>query len=266
MTNDPVNIDIQLRQNVETEADKAARGIDKMSAASQAAKKELDKKIELQRATIARLKKELEPLQSAFEKLDFGANTSEAVAQRQELSRAVGKLRTELEGEEAVLRDLEKANEAVAGKQELVMRQIRTLMSDMAHLRITGQKNTDMYREKAEQLGVLSTAMRELKKEQELLSTGGSDLAGFRSGLQGLFGTMSAGAGVMGLLNVQSEDYARIQTRIQSLMAITIGLQQVHNTLHQTSAFRIQAVARVKQGWAALIGFVNTKLKLSIGL
>ena len=170
-------------------------------------------------------------------------------------------LRAELESEESALRDLEKASGAVADKQQTLIRRIRAVKDEMFNLKEAGLQNTEMYREKTEEL----TGFRELKKEQELLSTGGSNLAGFMSGMSAVTGTLSAGAGAMGLLNIKNEDYARLQTRIQSLMAITIGLQQVQNTLHQTSAFRLHTVARAKQAWGAMIGFVNTKLNFRLG-
>ena len=45
-------------------------------------------------------------------------------------------------------------------------------------------------------------------------------------------------------------------------MAITIGLQQISNTLHQTSAFRITTVTKVKELWA----IANTKVAATLGI
>ncbi|HLW09574.1 MAG TPA: hypothetical protein VKX35_04185, partial [Fermentimonas sp.] len=53
-----------------------------------------------------------------------------------------------------------------------------------------------------------------------------------------------------------------LQTKVQSLMAITIGLQQIQNTLHQTSAFRINTVTRAKHLWAA----ANLKVATTLGI
>ena len=83
---------------------------------------------------------------------------------------------------------------------------------------------------------------------------------------------MSAGAGAFGLFNTESEKFQKIQTKVQSLMAITIGLQQVQNTLHQTSAFRIQTVTRAKQLWtgaavrlSVALGISNVAAQILIG-
>jgi hypothetical protein len=68
MGEEPVNIDILLRQNVDEEADKATRGIDKIAQASEEAWKHSKEAIQLQQEVIARLRKEIEPLQAQFNK------------------------------------------------------------------------------------------------------------------------------------------------------------------------------------------------------
>ncbi len=43
----------------------------------------------------------------------------------------------------------------------------------------------------------------------------------------------------MGVFASESENLAKIQTRVQSVMAVTMGLQRVMNTLNKDSAFRL---------------------------
>lgn len=61
-----------------------------------------------------------------------------------------------------------------------------------------------------------------------------------------LGGAASAAVGAWALLGGSQEEQAKIQTKLQSLMAITIGLQQVQNLLTETSTFRIQTVTKAK--------------------
>ena len=230
-------------------------------------KKEVEEAIRFQKRVIEEVRAELEPLEKEFRNLDLSpTNDPQITKQREEAKKAMQQMRTEYDAAVESLRDLEDSHAAVGEKQELVMRQIRALKSEMVNLKMAGMENTDMYREKSEQLGELSTAMRELKKEQELLSTGGSNITGLTSGIRGLAGAMTAGAGAMGLLNSESESYARVQTRIQSLMGITIGLQAASDTLHRTSAFRIHTLAKAKGVWSAAVQFLNTQMKINIGL
>ena len=262
----PVKLEVLIENNTKRGASDVIEDVEKMAGTSEEAWKKTNEALQSQRDVVARLKKELPALENAWNKINTGSQNPEVVTEREKLSEAIRNLRTELEGEEEALRELEKAQTGVANGQQTLIRKIRAVKDAMFQLKVAGKQESQMYREKEAELRTLATAFRELKKEQELLSTGGSNLAGFMSGMSAVTGTLSAGAGAMGLLNIKNEDYARLQTRIQSLMAITIGLQQVQNTLHQTSAFRLHTVARGKQAWTSAVTFLNTKLKLSIGL
>ena len=260
---EPVEIDITLRQNVDNEGEKATRAINAMSSAAQDAQEQTNEMINLQRNAIARIKKELEPLETAWKRVNVGTQDPKILEERRKLSPIIKELRSELAGEEIALGEIIKKNEQLAQKQTTLLTAMRDVKNEMADLKLAGQGETAMYREKEEQLRTLATAHRELTQEQKLLSQGGASMQGFLSGLTALSGALSAGGGAIGLFNAQSEEYAKLQTRVQSLMAITIGLQQVQNTLHQTSVFRIQTVTKAQQMWAAANLRVATTLGIS---
>lgn len=262
MGEEPVEIDIIMRQNVEDEGAKATRAIDKMAAASVDAQKQNTELLELQRAAIVRIKKELAPLEQAWKKVNIGTQDAKILEERKRLSPIIKSLRTELELEEKALGALEKRNVSLAEKQNTLLTQMRDVKNEMAQMKIAGQQESAAYKEKEQQLQSLATAHRELAQEQKLLTSGSAQMQGFLSGLSALSGLLSAGGGALALFNTNSEEYAKIQTKVQSLMAITIGLQQIQNTLHQTSVFRIQTVTRAKQLWTA----ANVKLATSLGI
>ena len=124
----------------------------------------------------------------------------------------------------------------------------------------------------------VGTAYREATKTQTLLSKGGSGMAGVMSGLQGIMGVFTSAQGVMALFAKSNEDLIKIQTRLQSVMAITMGLQQISNTLHATSEFRVKTVTSVTKfftkanyGLATSLGISNAAAKalmatLTLGL
>lgn len=263
MGEEPVNIDILLRQNVDEEADKATRGIDKMAQASEEAWKHSKEAIQLQQEVIARLRKEIEPLQAQFNKINFGTNDPQIIAQREQLSKTIRSLTTELKGEEEALKEMSKASDTTKQKAQSLETQMRLVREAMSELSLAGKKDTAEYRAKEQQLGTLATAYREVYQTQLQLSKGGANMQGIVSGLTAVSGMLSAGAGVLGLYNQNSEEYNKLQTKMQSLMAITIGLQQVQNTLHQTSAFRIQTVTKAKQLWTAATNGLTAALGLS---
>lgn len=262
MNEDPVEIDILLRQNVDEESTKAARAIDKLAESSEDAWKRSDEALRLQRDVIARLKKELEPLQKAFDKVNVGTNDPKLISEREKLSKTVKSLTAELKGEEAALQEMTTTSGKLSQKTNTLETQMRQVRETMAQLAMSGKKGTQEYAEQREKLSTLATAYREVYQEQTQLSKGAAQMQGFLSGLSGLSGLLSAAGGAMGVFNGESEEYAKIQTRVQSMMALTIGLQQVQNTLHQTSAFRINTVTKVKHLWAA----ANLKVAATLGI
>jgi chromosome segregation ATPase len=171
-----------------------------------------------------------------------------------------------LEEEKNIIADLERRlSGATQGTASFRTEQLR-VVEQMRRMRQAGQENTAEYEKLKQKLGELATVMRTTNAERTQLSTGGSFAAGMASGVSGLTGAMSAFTGAMGVVNAKSEEFAKMQTRIQSLMAITIGMQQVATTLHQTSAFRINIVTKAKQAWAAAVRVLNVQLGISIGL
>lgn len=262
MNEEAVNIDIILRQNVDEESGKVSRAIVQLADSSEDAWKRSEEALKLQRDVIARLRKELEPLQAQFDKVNVGTQDPQIFAERQRLSKTVKDLTAELRGEEAALEQMSAASDKLANKSKTLESEIRQVREEMIRLALAGKKDSPEYDEQREKLESLSTAYREVYQTQLLLSKGGANLQGIVSGLGALSGILSAGAGTLGLFNANTEEYNAIQTKMQSLMAITIGLQQVQNTLHSTSAFRIQTVTRVKHLWAA----ANTKVAVTLGI
>lgn len=260
---EPVEIEIKMRQNVDKEAAKASEGVSGLASASEKARAELLESISIQQTVIKKLRDELEPLQAAFDKVNVGTNDPKVIAEKQKLSAAVKALKAELNGEEKALEDLVKQSDKYTAKTKTLESQIRDVREQMAALKLAGKGESKQYRELEEKLGLLGTAYREVYNEQKALSTGGTQMAGLLSGLSALSGAISTGAGAIGLFNGNSEDMEKIQTRIQSLMAITIGLQQVSNALHQTSAFRITTVTKAKQLWASSTQALSVQLGIS---
>lgn len=129
--------------------------------------------------------------------------------------------------------------------------QISNVRNEMADLELKGQKNSARYKELQGELGRLATAYRKIQFEQKALSTGATQWAGIQSALQGIMGGFAAYQGVLGLVADSSEDLVKIQTRLQSVMGIIMGMTQVSNTLHATSAARLTTLAKVSDLWNA---------------
>lgn len=111
----------------------------------------------------------------------------------------------------------------------------------------------------------ISSAKAELKglrqNYQEQVQSG-TFMTGLAQGMQGLMGAYTAASGILAQFNADEEKLQKIQTKLQSSMAILMGLQQVSNTLMSTSAFRVQVVAKATNALAA----AQAKLAAASGL
>lgn len=171
-------------------------------------------------------------------------------------------LREELKGEQQALAALEQAQTQYKQSTASVRQQLTQLRNEMARLRMEGKQQTPQYeamRVKMEQLG---TTYRQLQTEQQALSTGATQWGGAISGLQGLIGLYSAGSGVVSLFTKDNEKLMAVQTKMQAVMAIMMGMQATANTLHATSAFRIVTVRKATELWSA----AQNKLTVSLGV
>lgn len=140
--------------------------------------------------------------------------------------------------------------------------QLREMQDAMARMRLNGQQNTEEYRKMAAEAATLSDTLADLNTQTRILSNDDANLQGFMSGVSGLAGVFTTATGALSLFASENEDLARIQTRVQSVMAITMGLQQVFNTLNKDSAFRLVTVVKMKN----LLTAANTRLAASLGI
>lgn len=141
--------------------------------------------------------------------------------------------------------------------------QVNAVRNEMAKLRIEGKQDTDEYASLRQEMEDLATAMKELQTEQKELSNGDGQLGGLISGVQGLMGAYSAGSGIVSMFVQDNEKLMAVQTKMQSVMAVMMGVQQVANTLHTTSAFRIVTCRKVTELWTAAQNRLTVAFRLS---
>lgn len=276
---EPINIDINMRQNVSEESDRASRGMDNMTNAS----KTLKEQIETQRKVIADLEKQYAHAKQSLEDLSnkFSSNHTFSDKEITELTKKynaakklIDEAKSALDGEKTALSQLEtelnKVNQAqnkASNSSATYMTQMRKIRQEMQELAMAGKQESTRYRELEVELARVGTAYNRVRAEQRLLTTAGNaHLAGLMQGMTGMAGVFSAGQGAASLFVKNNEKLAAVQTKLQAAMAITIGLQQVSNTLHATSAFRINTVTKVTQLWRNTQVVLNRELGLSLAL
>lgn len=158
----------------------------------------------------------------------------------------------------------DKAREALEKKEKAansLRTRIRELTMEAAALRDAAQaegreidKSTGRYREIIEELGRLQDIQGDIRAAGSVFANDENQFAGVISGLTGLSGAFSAAQGAVGLFAGENEHLQEIMLKVQSLMAITMGLQQIQQTLNKDSAFSLVTLNSLKKIWNKLLG------------
>lgn len=211
---------------------------------------------------IAIQKKVLGDLEKQYKEVAKAVENAAPGTAKNNLQSEMASIKKEIDGEKQALTELEQVQQKYKQSNVSLRTQLMNIRNEMGQLELSGQKNSERYRELEGELGRLGTAYRKLEYEQKAFSTGATQWGGIISGIQGVAGAFTAAQGVIGMFVTDNEKLAKIQTRLQAVMAITIGMQQVANTLHETSAFRMTTVRRVTELFTA----AQNKLAVSLGL
>lgn len=220
-----------------------------------AANKSLTDKITEQKAVVKQVETDVRALQKAYEKAAPGNAQSAALAELNAAKKA-------LEEDKTILAELTAEQEKNKESNKRLSRQLRELQNDMARMRLNGEQNTEEYRQMAEKAAQLSDTLGDLRAQTSILANDDANLQGFISGVNGLSGAFTTATGVMSLFASENENLMKVQARVQSVMAITMGLQQLFNALNKDSAFRLVTVTKVKN----LLTAANYRLATSLGI
>lgn len=254
------DIDAAMQKTAE-QIEKAFSEIDAMSGLNQ---QEIKK---LQKAYDELGKKADAAFKSGTEK---GFNQSVQYAERQKAIKQEITIRQQLEAEIAKTADqlliesqgFEKQREKVqqaANAHTSLRTQLRQVIEELAAMEEAGQRGTEAYRKLQEEAGRLKNAMGDAQQQATILAHDNAGLQGVISAVSGVAGVMSAAQGAVGLFAGENENLQKIMVKVQSLMAITMGLQQAANTLNKDSYFRVVLLSKAQTGLAA----VNTRLSAS---
>lgn len=182
------------------------------------------------------------------------AVVEQVIATRKKLLAEIEATADQLHKEEAALRSAgEQAKQA--GEKHVSLRQrLREIKTALVEMEAAGQRGTAQYQALQAEAARLTDAWSDASAQATILAHDQRGMQGVISGLSGLSGAATVAQGAMGLFGAENEKLQQIMLRVQSVMAITMGLQQIQQTLNKDSAFSLVTLNSLKKVWNKLLG------------
>lgn len=248
-----------MKQNVAEEGKKATDAVTGLDDAASRAATHVKAKIAEQKSIIKQIEADIASIQKLYDKAAPGKGK---VEMRQELAAAT----RALEEEKNALIGLEASVDKTTQKHAMLRTEVTNAKDEVARLEMAGKRGTAEWDLATTKLARLNDQMRDTNQVARVIADDERKFKSVASGVSGLAGAMSAAVGAASLFGAEQEELAKIQTRLQSVMAITIGLQQVAETLNKDSYFSVVMLSKAKRGWATAQAFLNTQLGVGVGL
>ena len=176
------------------------------------------------------------------------------IAVRQKALAEARNLSDELEKEAQKREQSTKQIEANAQAHQSLRGQIRALKEEMAQLVAQGiDEQSEAYKALVNELGRLQDIQGDIAQQGRILANDEAKFQGFIQGLSGLSGAFSAATGAVSLFAGENENLQRVMTKVQSVMAIAMGMQSLAQTLNKDSAFRLVTLNGLKEWWAGIV-------------
>lgn len=184
------------------------------------------------------------------------------IAQRKALLQEVANTADALQKEEQTLNENRAKVEQNAKAKGMLRTQVMNLKNSLAEMEQNGKRNTDEYRAMQAELGRLADAMADANTQAKIMSDDYQNMNTVLEVMGGISGAFSAAQGAVGLFAGENENLQKIMVKVQSLMAITIGLQQVAKTLNKDSYTQLVLVRKAKE----LLTVAETKFATALGI
>ena len=265
-------------QNFSTAAVSGGKGIDRAfenaAAAIEKGFADIDRIVDTNKASLAKLQEEYKRLSSEAAKafseardadyrryIEAAKNIQSEITLREKLINEAQASADQLLQEEKALKKQKETAEKNVSTQISLRTQLRNVREELALLEANGQRGTEAFKKLQQEAGRLTDAIGDATTQARIFSHDNRGLQGMISGLSGVVGAFSAAQGAVSLFAGENEDLQKVMLKVQSLMSITIGLQQVANTINKDSAFMLTTVAKAKE----LLAAATNKLTIALG-
>lgn len=207
--------------------------------------------IKIQKQVLADLEKQYKEVKKS---VDAMAPGGAKVAAQQHL----GTAKKEIDDERIALAELEAQQKKNEQANVALRTKIRNVKQEMAEM----VEGTDVYIAKMHELGDLQDRMGDISAQGKVFADDEKHSRAATETVQGLAGAMSAATGIAVLFGASQENLAKIQARLQAVMAISIGVNQVAQVLNKDSYFSLIVLAKAKD----IVTVATTRLSTALGI
>lgn len=139
---------------------------------------------------------------------------------------------------------------------------IRATREELAKMLLSGEANTAQLYKMAKAGGELSDAMGDASQAISVMASDTFPLDSMLQGVQSITAGFQVAEGAMALFGVENEDLQKTLVRLNALMAITSGLQQLQNSLQKTSALSLGFNVVMQKAYTLAVGESTGAMKL----
>lgn len=163
-------------------------------------------------------------------------------------------------------KEFEGALENVTAETSSLKQQLRQMVEQLAQMKVAGQDNTAQYKALAQQAGQLKDAIGDASQEVKNFGSDTGTIDGVISLAQGVAGGFAVAQGAVALFGDESEELQKTLLRVNAIMAILQGLQQVQILLQKESAAATFANTLATKAQTAAQVIMNFVVGTSTGL
>lgn len=160
--------------------------------------------------------------------------------------------------DKAALDGVDKALKGITGSTEKQVTSIRALSLEyrklLADANAAGGAQTKAGREALVAAGKLQDKIGDLRAASRAFASDTGMFDGMLQGVTAIGSAYQVATGAAQLFGSENEDLQKAFVKLQAIMAITTGLQQIQNALQKESAFSLRILTPLQNAWTAAMG------------
>ncbi|MFZ2341160.1 MAG: hypothetical protein WAW07_15740 [Bacteroidales bacterium] len=262
--NGPLHYDLTVRSDqfigAMNEAERRVKGLSSATVAEgmkiEKAFEQLTKKITTSKELIAATEADIRKMEGMLKTIAPGTAKVDLISEINAAKKA-------LQEQKAALADYEGQVKTAAAAHVSLRTQLRQMKEELVAMEAAGKRGTKEYEVLQESFAKLTQQMAHAQKQANVLAHDQAGFQGLIQALSGVAGIAAAAQGAVGLFAGENEDLQRVMVKVQTLMSLTIGLQQTQQVLNKDSAFSLAVVTRAKTALAAAELNLATALGIS---